>query len=175
MTIRLLPRVDAEATRRFENCIEGNVAKHVGKKSLELEKMIRLIVERYNKHGTVVDSTQFLDNISSAHIEFYHNGKRTRRDISLNVVVMSIQHIDEAASVLDEQNRYGPLEDSAGECDFIERYATAEVLSDSTVDHTLNEEVMTEIDEESSFKECQGAGEAPSQQQVQTREEKKQS
>ena len=52
--------------------------KYVIKRSLELEKMIDIIIERYNKHGTVVDSKQFLDNISSAYLEFYHNGKLAR-------------------------------------------------------------------------------------------------
>ena len=108
VTIQLLRRVDEEATRRFENYLNGNVDKRIRKRSLELEEKILNVIERRNKHGAVVDEKQFLDSISSAYLEYYHNEKLARRDISLNVVMMSKQHMDEVAGVLDEQNRYDP-------------------------------------------------------------------
>ena len=85
MTIELLLRVDEEATRRFENCIDGNVDELIRKRSLELEEKIRDIIARHNKHSAVVDEKQFLDSISSAYLEYYHNEKLARRDISLKL------------------------------------------------------------------------------------------
>ena len=129
VTIQLLRRVDEEATRRFEYYLEGNVVKRIRKRSLELEEKIRHIIERRNKHSSVVDEKQFLDSISSAYLEYYHKEKLARSDISLNVVVMSKQHMDEVANVLDEQNRYDHLEDSFDEQDFVERDAATEIIS----------------------------------------------
>ena len=62
---------------------------------------------------------------------------------------MTNQHMDEVASMLDEQNRYDLCEDSFCAYDFIERDATTDVLFDSTVDKTFNEDGVMEIDEES--------------------------
>ena len=155
VTIQLLRRVDEEATRRFENYLRGDVVKRIRKRSLELEEKIHNIIARRNKHSAVVDEKQFLDSISSAYLEYYHNEKLARRDISLNVVAMSKQHMDEVAGVLDEQNRYDPLEDSFGERDFIERDAATEILFDSVVDATLNGDVMMEINEESHLNDIQ--------------------
>ena len=173
VTIQLLRRVDAEATRRFKSYLDGNVVQHVRKRSLELEKRIRFVIERCDKHNTIVDPKHFLDNISSAYLEFYHNEKLARRDISLNVVKMSRQDMDEVASMLDEQNRYDPLEDSVSEYDYIERDAATEVLFDSTMDQTLNEEVMMEIVEETSLDECQGSGTTFRRQLAHARKDKK--
>ena len=176
VTIQLLRRVDEEATRRFGNYLEGNIVKRVRKRSLELEEKIRLIVERYDKHRTIIDAKQFLDNISAAYLEFYHNEKLARRDISLNVVAMSKQHMDEVACVLEEQKRYDPLADSISECDFIERDAATELLFDSAVDSMLNGEVMMEIDGEPDFNDCQVVDtlcRPPSQSRRETRKARK--
>ena len=172
VTIQLLRRVDEEATRRFEYYLEGNVVKRIRKRSLELEEKIRHIIERRNKHSSVVDEKQFLDSISSAYLEYYHNEKLARRDISLNVVTMSKQHMDEVAHVLDEQNRYDPLEDSFDDQDFIERDAATEIIFDSVVDTTVNGEVMMEIDEESHLNDCQDVCDALTRKDVRWRREK---
>ena len=163
VTIQLLRRVDEEATRRFQNYLAGNVVKHIRRRSLELEEKIRNVIERYNKHRTAVDTKQFLDSISTAYLEFYHNEKLARRDISLNVITMSKQHMDDVTRVLEEQNKYDPLEDSVGEYDYIERDAATEILFDSAVDMSQCGEVMIEFEEETSPVHEQSSTETPSQ------------
>ena len=85
MTIELLRRVDEEAIRRFESCIDGNVDGRIRKRSLELEENIRNIIARRNKHNAVVDEKQFLDSISSAYLEYCNDEKLAKRDISLKL------------------------------------------------------------------------------------------
>ena len=128
MTIQLLRRVDNEATRRFENYLSGNVVKQIRRRSIELEERIRHVIDRYDKNRIAIDPKQFLDNISSVDLEFYHNEKLARRDISLNVVALSKRHMDEIVAVREEQNRYDPLDDSVGGYDFVERDTATEIL-----------------------------------------------
>ena len=145
VTIQLLRRVDNEATRRFENYLSGNVLKRIRRRSLELEERIGNVADRYDKTRIAINPKQFLNNFSSVYLEFYHNKKLSRRDISLNVVALSKRHMDEIAAVLEEQNRYDPLDDSVGGYDFVERDTATEIFFDTVVDTTLSGDVPMEI------------------------------
>ena len=105
ITIQLLRRVDKEATNKFCCYLKGNAVRRIRKRAVELQEKIRLVVERYRAHKGVIRPNQFLDQISSAYLEFYHNEKLARRNISLNVVSLSKQRLDAVANVLDEQDR----------------------------------------------------------------------
>ena len=165
ITIQLLRRVDKEATNKFCCYLKGNAVRRIRKRAVELQEKIRLVVERYRAHKGVIRPNQFLDQISSAYLEFYHNEKLARRNISLNVVSLSKQHLDAVANVLDEQDRYDPLEDSENVCDYVERDARTEILFDTMLETTelLDGEVRMDVEEADGCSERGNGDACPSQ------------
>ena len=155
ITIQLLLRVDKEATNKFDSYLEGNDVRLIRKRAIELEERIRLVVERYRTHESVIRPKQFLDQISSAYLEFYHKEKLARRSASLNIISMAKQHLEAVANILDEQDKNDPLDDSANVCDFVERDATSEIFFDTMLETTdlLDGEVLMEVVESEAFSE----------------------
>ena len=165
ITIQLLRRVDKEATNKFDSYLEGNDVRRIRKRAIELEEKIRVIIERYRTHESVIHTKQFLDQISSAYLEFYLKEKLARRSVSLNVVSMTKQHLEAVANVLDEQDKNDPLDDSVTACDFIERDAASETLFDTALETTelLDGEVWMEVEESETCPEPGCGDVCPSQ------------
>ena len=118
VTVQLLRRVDEEANSAFMKYLCGEDVRRTRTRTVNLNTKLATVIERYMKHRHVIPPKQFLDQIAIVYMESHHMEKMARRHVSLHLITLSKECLEEAMKVIAEQNNYDALDNTTNDTAF---------------------------------------------------------
>ena len=134
VTVQLLRRVDEEANSAFTKNLCGEDVRRALTRTANINTKITTVIERYMKHRRIIPPKQFLDQIAIVYMEYHHMEKMARRHVSLHLITLSKECLEEAMQVIAEQNNYDTLDNSTNDAAFVEQDIATEIAFNTTFD-----------------------------------------